>query len=59
MTYFLQPRTPLEIDMAELVGTSKNNFHNSQKYTEAELELLKAVNLKEVSTMSLLFSVNL
>ncbi|KHN73257.1 U3 small nucleolar RNA-associated protein 14 -like protein A [Toxocara canis] len=43
----LKPRTPLEVQMASIIGTSKSNLHNEQSYTEAEVELLKAMSLKE------------
>ncbi|KAI6221319.1 hypothetical protein M3Y99_01560900 [Aphelenchoides fujianensis] len=43
------PRTNLEKRLAEALGSSKNVLNNDQLYTEAEKELLKAIDLKEVS----------
>lgn len=50
-TVLLQPRTPFEKDLAALMGRDEQV---DGKYTEAELELRKAMNLKEVSFSSLL-----
>ncbi|VDN03127.1 unnamed protein product [Thelazia callipaeda] len=46
-TFQACPRTPMEIKIAELLGTSKNNLRDDEQYTEAELELLRAMNLKQ------------
>lgn len=35
--------------MANILGTSKNTLPNEKLYTEAEMELLKAMSLEEVS----------
>ncbi|VDN85429.1 unnamed protein product [Brugia pahangi] len=47
LVLFFKPRTPLEIQLAKLLKTSKNNLRDGEEYTEAELELLRAMNLKE------------
>uniref|UniRef100_A0A915PJH5 UTP14C small subunit processome component n=1 Tax=Setaria digitata TaxID=48799 RepID=A0A915PJH5_9BILA len=47
MVLFFKPRTPLEIELAKLLGTSKNNLHDDEEYTEAEMELIRAMSLKE------------
>uniref|UniRef100_A0A914ZX23 U3 small nucleolar RNA-associated protein 14 n=1 Tax=Parascaris univalens TaxID=6257 RepID=A0A914ZX23_PARUN len=40
-------RTSLELEMANILGTSKNALPNEKLYTEAEMELLKAMSLEE------------
>uniref|UniRef100_A0A1I8ED54 Utp14 protein n=1 Tax=Wuchereria bancrofti TaxID=6293 RepID=A0A1I8ED54_WUCBA len=47
LVLFFKPRTPLEIELAKLLKTSKNNLRDGEEYTEAELELIRAMNLKE------------
>uniref|UniRef100_F1KV50 U3 small nucleolar RNA-associated protein 14 A n=1 Tax=Ascaris suum TaxID=6253 RepID=F1KV50_ASCSU len=42
-----KPRTSLELEMANILGTSKNTLPNEKLYTEAEMELLKAMSLEE------------
>ncbi|KAE9556278.1 hypothetical protein FO519_000461 [Halicephalobus sp. NKZ332] len=42
-----KPRTEFEKQMAEILGKSKNNLTNDTEYTEAEMEILKAMSLKE------------
>jgi U3 small nucleolar RNA-associated protein 14 len=41
------PRTELEKQMCEVLGKSKYNLRNEDLYTEAEKELIKAMDLKE------------
>ncbi|MFH4981750.1 hypothetical protein AB6A40_008459 [Gnathostoma spinigerum] len=43
------PRTPLEIEMAKIIGTSKNNLRNDEELTEAEAELVRAMSVREAS----------
>ncbi|VDK79605.1 unnamed protein product [Litomosoides sigmodontis] len=42
-----KPRTPMEIELAKLLKTSSNNLRDGEEYTEAELELIRAMSLKE------------
>ncbi|KAH7698059.1 Utp14 protein [Aphelenchoides avenae] len=42
-----EPRTELEKKMSEVLNASKYNLRNDELYTEAEKELIKAMNLKE------------
>uniref|UniRef100_A0A914X8X3 U3 small nucleolar RNA-associated protein 14 n=1 Tax=Plectus sambesii TaxID=2011161 RepID=A0A914X8X3_9BILA len=43
----MTPRTPLEMEMAAILGTSKHNLTNADPYTDAEKEIMKAMSLKE------------
>ncbi|EFO22486.1 Utp14 protein [Loa loa] len=47
LVLFFKPRTPLEIELAKLLKTSNNNLRDGEEYTEAELELIRAMSLKE------------
>lgn len=38
----------MEIELAKLLKTSSNNLRDGEEYTEAELELIRAMSLKEV-----------
>lgn len=38
----------MEIELAKLLKTSNNNLRDGEEYTEAELELIRAMSLKEV-----------
>ncbi|CAI4224272.1 unnamed protein product [Auanema sp. JU1783] len=42
-----RPKTDFEKELSDLVQTSKHNLNNDVVYTEAELEILKAMDLKE------------
>uniref|UniRef100_A0A0N5B072 proline--tRNA ligase n=1 Tax=Syphacia muris TaxID=451379 RepID=A0A0N5B072_9BILA len=42
-----KPRTSLEIEMANVLHSTKNNLGDEDMYTEAEKELIKAMSLKE------------
>ena len=44
----IQPRTEMEKEIAQILNSSKNNLTNDDVYTEAELEIIRAMNLKEV-----------
>ncbi|PAV83650.1 hypothetical protein WR25_21674 [Diploscapter pachys] len=41
------PRTEMEKEIAQILNSSKNNLTNDDVYTEAELEIIRAMNLKE------------
>ena len=38
----------MEKEIAQILNSSKNNLTNDDVYTEAELEIIRAMNLKEV-----------
>ncbi len=44
----LQPRTALEVEMEKVLQGSKHNLTNQVEYTEAELEIIRAMSIKEV-----------
>lgn len=47
-TISFQPKTEMEKEMAAVLNNSKHNLKNDTVYTQAELEIIKAMNLKEV-----------
>ncbi|KAL3997743.1 Utp14 family protein [Acanthocheilonema viteae] len=47
LVLFFKPRTPMEIELAKLLKTSNNNLRDGEEYTEAELELIRAMSLKK------------
>ncbi|KAM3722196.1 U3 small nucleolar RNA-associated protein [Dirofilaria immitis] len=47
LVQFFKPRTPLEKELAKLLKTSNNNLRDGEEYTEAELELIRAMSVKE------------
>ncbi|VDO78631.1 unnamed protein product [Onchocerca flexuosa] len=47
LVLLFKPRTPLELELAKLLKTSNNNLRDGEEYTEAELELIRAMSLKE------------
>ncbi|CAG9539242.1 unnamed protein product [Cercopithifilaria johnstoni] len=47
LVLFFKPRTSMEVELAKLLKTSNNNLRDGEEYTEAELELIRAMSLKE------------
>lgn len=44
----IQPKTDFEKKMMEMWSGSKNNMTNDTIYTEAEMEIIRAMDVKEV-----------
>ena len=50
MCIVLQPRTPLELEIVQLLHGSKNVFKKEKMLTPAEERALRAMNLEEVQS---------
>ncbi|MCP9264381.1 Bifunctional glutamate/proline--tRNA ligase [Dirofilaria immitis] len=51
LVQFFKPRTPLEKELAKLLKTSNNNLRDGEEYTEAELELIRAMSKSKVDSV--------
>ena len=54
----MQPKTELEIEMAKVLQGSKFNQTNDTEYTEAELEIIQAMDAKEASIDSVQLNID-